>query len=352
MSTAPTLFQPVLERLGRDVHGYFGDARLRLETVAAQERPFSHLIRVAVVGNDGSAPVSHLFVKVFKRKTIDGRPHEMEDRVARDFESTRRIHRALAPHPHVGAVPPVACYPDLLAIVTEEVPGPTLLDFLQRESAWRPGHDTMQRCVATMENVGRWIKVFQESNPIGPDQAPGNVKEYVDLRLQRIVSASAGEFSEEDRRQVLAHIDRLASQIAPGALRQVLAHSDLSLGNVIVAADGVVVLDFAMAHPDSRLQDVAKVYFQVSLLAMKPRYAAAVLRALQSALLRGFDPSLSADSAAFRLVLLVHRINHLGGLYVNRAPMMEQLYNRAVRWHHRSRLGREMRMPVAQLAER
>ena len=135
--------------------------------VDRQERPFSHLLRLRVRDGETERTLSHLFVKVFKPKTIPGGPNALRDRVANDFETTRRVHAAMAPYADVGTVPPVACYPDLLAIITEQVDGPTLLEFLQKHAAWPRGGKSMGSLCETMERVGRWIRVFQATSPEG-----------------------------------------------------------------------------------------------------------------------------------------------------------------------------------------
>ena len=99
-----------------------------------------------------------------------------------------------------------------------------------------------------------------------------------------------GGFSSDDRLAVLNHIQALGAQIAPQDLKEVAVHSDLALGNILVSDGRIVVLDFAMSKLGTRLHDLTRLYVQLDLLAVKPRFSSRVVRRLQQALLNGFDP--------------------------------------------------------------
>jgi hypothetical protein len=127
MGAPQDVFDPILDRLRTDASRHFGVSALRFEPVAYEDREFSHVLRLAVYGDDARTPLSHLYVKAGKPKLIEGGPDEQRDRVIRDFETTQRVHASMAASADFGVVPPVACYPEHLAIVTEQVDGPTLL---------------------------------------------------------------------------------------------------------------------------------------------------------------------------------------------------------------------------------
>jgi Ser/Thr protein kinase RdoA (MazF antagonist) len=187
--------------------------------------------------------------------------------------------------------------------------------------------------------AGRWIRDFQEP-------APGTfsvawIREYVDLRLQRIARVS-GRHGEELRDRVLRHIDRVAAGLGDEPTAAVTVHADLAPSNIMVCGKRVVVLDFAMARPGHRLQDVARLFTQLDLMALKPQFRAAVVRPLQQALLRGFDPSLRADDPVLRLQMLSQRINHLGSLSTKHYGVLEKSYNHFIRWRHGRWIEREI----------
>jgi hypothetical protein len=80
----------------------------------------------------------------------------------------------------------------------------------------------------------------------------------------------------------------------------------------------------------------------MDLLALKPQIRRSVIERLQRAMINGYDPALTPERPLFRLLLLLHRINHLATLSVNRASFLEELYNGSVRRHHRQWLAAEL----------
>jgi aminoglycoside phosphotransferase (APT) family kinase protein len=331
-STLPAMFSPVLLRLQTDAAAHFGTSDLRLVPLRWDERPFSYVLLVRV--DRGDAALSHLYVKLFKPKPVDGRADGMRLRVARDFETTRRVHEAMVRYDDLGVVPPIACYPDHLAIVTERVDGPTLLEYLRTRASWFPGSAHLQDANETMARVGRWIRVFQAIDQACDTQPVGDLRGYVDIRLERLVARGGTGFTQARRLQVLEHIEALASRIPAGELRSVATHADMALGNILVSGRRVVVLDFAMAKRATRLHDLTRLYLQVGLLGLKPQMRAPVIRCLQHALVTGFDPALTPEQPLFRLSVLLHRVNHLTTLTLGHAPFPGALYNAFVRRHH------------------
>ena len=345
VQSLPAAFRSVLERLPAESCSHFGVDAVRLEPVSYQERPFSHVLRVAVFTSAASRPATHLFVKVFKASAVD--VPRMGQRVARDFETTSRIHHTLSRWNDLGGVRPIACYPEHLATVTEEAAGQTLAAYLQAGARWRPSQHQIVGLSKTMERVGRWVRAFQTSAPPRGQMTVDQLRSYVDLRLARLVDLPAAGFGAEDRRRVLAHIDRLGGAVEAIDLAEVPIHADLAPGNVLVSPDRVTVLDFAMSSVGSRLHDVARLFLQVNLMALKPQFSRAVLGRLTVSLLGGFDPGLNARRPMFRLLLLQHRINHLATLSTTREAFPTSIYNWHVRRDHRgwiaSELGRSER---------
>lgn len=341
-------FEPVLERLRQDAEQRLGVSPLRFVPVNREERPFTRLLRVSVHRSGDVEPLTHFFVKIFKVKPDVG-VERTRERIVRDFDVNRRVHDAMQPLEELGAVPPVACYPDLLAIVTEQVTGPTLLDHLQMEAAWFPAAARIEGLCRTVGTAGRWIREFQGSATGGGCVAIEDLCAYVDHRLQRLVRH--GTFSTSDRAQVLTLIDHLGARIAAEDLKEVPIHSDLALGNIIVSGRRIVVLDFAMTKLGTRLHDLSRLFLQIELLAIKPQLRATIAGQLQRSLLEGFEPGLTVEHPLFRLLMLLHRVNHFTSLSLNRASLPAAIYNNFVRRHHRRSIAAELqRGPVESLA--
>jgi len=295
-------FEPILPILARDVFATYGPGSL-LAPLAVHERLYSFVLRAGVVHEGDTAPREHLFVKVSKYKVVDGSPDGMRQRVEKDFAVTQRVFERMAEGESYGAVRPVACYPAHLTIVTEEVPGETLLKVVEQRMRWVFDAASCADLQDVFASAGRWIRDFQE--PAEGGFSLEWIRDYIDSRLQRIAKVS-GRRGERLREQVLEHIDRLGSPLPTEPAAAVTVHADLSPSNIMACGSRVVVLDFAMARPGHPLQDVARLFTQLDLLTLKPQYRQSVVRPLQQALLRGFDAALRMDDPAFRLQVLAH----------------------------------------------
>jgi hypothetical protein len=329
----PAAFQPVLAKLRVDAGAHFGCPDARLCPVAYEERPYSHLLRVRVLTGGDASESPHVFVKIFKPKPHDGGVEKMRTRVAHEFGVTRRIHEAMAAWPDLSVVRPVACYVDDLAIVTEQEPGVTLLVELHRRGGWFPSSETLCALESTMTRVGAWVRAFQQVET-GSGQVPvAALRDYVDIRLSRLTSH--GVMRPRDRTRLLGHLDALGRKIEASELREVIAHADLAPGNILVAGDRIVVLDFAMTNRATTLHDISRLFVQLDLLKAKPQFRASVVRRLQTALLCGFDPALAPDRPLFRYLLMLHRVNHLGTLALGRERFPSSVFNGHLRRMHR-----------------
>ena len=339
--TLAAAFEPILERLTADTAAFFGIDGVRLTAVDAHERPYSFVARMGVHRPGETSPFTYLFVKAVKVSGGDDERDRMRKRVAHEFEITKLVFDAMKRQPDVEVVRPVACYPEYLVIATEQVVGVTMLDYVIGHASWF-GRSSSGDLATVMANTGRWLRAFQSFDPGSGAVTLEWFRDYVDIRLRRLVARSGGRFREPDRQRTLDYINGLWPQIDTDHLREVAIHADLALTNVLVADHRIVVLDFAMAKRGGPLHDLTRLYVQIEMLGMKPHVRRAVLRQAQAALLAGFDASLTRDTPVVRLYTLLHRINHYGSLILKPSPFPTSLYNRLVARHHRRWLDSEL----------
>ena len=343
MTTAePNVFAPVLPRIEFDAASHFSEP-IRLAPVREQDRPFSHLLRLAVLRPGENTPFAHLFVKRFKPRP-DISDAAIRKRVLRDYETNSRVHTALRHYDDIGAVPTVACYPEMLTIVTEEVAGPTLLEHLQAHAGWFVGATELEQLEKTLATAGRWLRAFQATDSGGVVPV-ASLRAYIAHRVQRLMGLS-GHLTAADRDRILSHVDALGAAAPPDDLREVAVHSDLALGNILVSDHRIVVLDFAMAKLGTRFHDLTRLWVQLDVLTTKPQFRAATVRRLQRALLAGYDPTVSPQHPLFRLHALLHRLNQLAKLSSQPGAYPGAAYGWVVRRHHRRRLARELSAPL------
>jgi hypothetical protein len=343
----PSLFEPVLTKLADELASLLGAADIRLEPVEYYDRPFSHVLRTGLVARGSSGSPRYLFVKIFKPRPNGPTVEQLQRRVVEEFETTRRVHHAMSRFTELGAVPPVACYPEHLAIVTEEVGGETLLAHLQSRAAWLPNPATLQALARVADTAGRWLRAFQ-SIDAGPARTIRleSIQQYIDLRLQHLVTNPAAHFGAIDRQRILAQIQRLANAVDTEDLLEVPVHADMAPANILLAQDRLVVLDFAMCGRGTVFHDLTRLYMQVDLLRLKPQFRSAVIDRLLAALVGGFDHRLTTDRPIFRLLLLQHRINHLATLSASAERFPASVYNWHVRRYHRALLADELNSAI------
>ena len=333
------MFTPILAQLRGDLAAQFGGPDLRLDPMTYEDRPFSHLLRIRAT-NGGRDRERRFFVKIVKANPDNGGVARMRRRVADDFRATGRIADAMAHHEDLAVVRPVACYVDDLVIVTEEVLGETLREYLDAHARWFPSQLATRDAEQTLSSVGRWLRAFQAVDPVtGPVSLP-DLREYVDVRLRRLVER--GVWTAAQRQGVLGHLMALESDVSRDELQEVLVHADLAPGNILVSPGRITVIDLAMVQRGTALHDISRLYLQLDALRAKPQFRPAMVTRLQTALLRGFDPALTAERPLFRFLVMLHRINHLGTLSLKRERFPGSLHSRRVLRVHRAWIEKEL----------
>ena len=104
--------------------------RVRMERRRLLVRPFSQVLEVDV---EADGRTIGAFVKILRPRSDGVQELEATRRnIAREFEVTAKVHGGFAPHAGLSTARPIACYPELLAMVTERVDGVSLQRLLAR----------------------------------------------------------------------------------------------------------------------------------------------------------------------------------------------------------------------------
>ena len=333
MTQRHPLFEPLLDRLGSDPRRYFGSDDVSFDTLAVHLRRGSHLLHVRVRTRDEEYGA---FLKIYKK--ADDRPDtlsRLEARVNRDYATTLNIHRAFHQDTSLGAVYPIAVFPDHLAIMTREAPGLPLGRTIEERVRWRRTASGIEDLLRTLHDTGRWLARFQTIGRCA-DLAPlrlDDVLEYVDVRLHKLLRAQA--ISAADRTAVRTGIEHRWPDISPGELVAVPIHADYCLGNVLVDGRRVVVLDFAMTRTGAIYHDLSHMFLQLQLMQSKPWFRPPVVNRLCGALLDGFSPTVRAEAPLFQVLTIQHVVNHLTKLTIRPARRaIARPYNWLVRRRH------------------
>jgi Ser/Thr protein kinase RdoA (MazF antagonist) len=302
----PEQFVPVLGRLQSESRRYFASDDLAFEPVAVFDRPFSEVLQVRVVSGVRRPDA---FVKRVKlREPVSVWRTELRRRLTQEFDTCLRVHEALSGCAGLAAVRPIACFADDFIIVTEQVPGRTLTAILEDRADWYPSTATVEELSDALERVGSWLRAFQAALPQAGTIAVADVRDYLAQRLNAIVASPGGGFSEADKDAVLTYFDRTAATIPANDWRRATIHADFCPANVLIEGREVAVIDFDRAAVGCQYLDVARMFTQLESLQAKPKFRPETVRALQSALLRGFDPGFDPAQPLFQLMVLQHTV--------------------------------------------
>jgi hypothetical protein len=327
-------FAPILDRLQRDANRYFGVSTVAFEPLAHFQRRRSELLRVRVRAGSGTICV---FVKRYRLESSD--PAErafVTTRVETDFAVTERIHRLVAGREGLRSVRPIACFPDQLAVITEEAPG-LLLGRVLKRSAWLPQGRAFDNLCTALERVGQWLRAVQAMD--GP---PGRfsldaMRNYLDVRLVRL--REVGAISAAERQGILRYFDEQCDNVVPADLVEVPIHGDLCPGNVLVWGSEITVLDLAMTRPGSMYTDLTHMYTHIESDRAKRWVTQQRVERLLQATLRGFDHNLSPSRPLFALNVLQHLVCKVAKL-ATRPPKsrFDAAYKRYLRGQYHARV--------------
>jgi hypothetical protein len=252
-----------------------------------------------------------VFIKLFVPR--NDAPEEIaRQRYYFNSEWTRatHAHTALAGTPDLRVPRLVAVFHDLCAVVTEQETG-TSLDRVFRRLVLQRTEAAVRRTESALACVGRWLRAFQAGVPVRNPAFSKDYREYLDIRLRRLVDLLPGSFTEVERRAFLNVFDANAMRLAPDDLRVVAIHSDFCPANIFVSDGRIAVLDFAKSADGNQFMDLAHLDLHLRQMAHRWRLGTAVAHRLETALLTGFDPALRPERPLFSLMLLQHLVCHL-----------------------------------------
>lgn len=294
-------FAPVLARLSSQSEELFNARPMVFETLQRLDRPASQLLRGRVRGPQGSVGI---FVKVSRPEFAT--PAQVEA----DYRASLRAHAHLTHGSGLSVARPIACYPELLAVVTEEAPGQTLASLLRRAFTWPPRRAHFEALGSAMERLGRWLAAFHKMDLRKGAVSLPQMRGYLDDRLQSLVKGRRSWFGAAHREAVLRLFDSLASLVPADQLDEVPLHDDFCPDNVLAADDSVHAIDLG-SNRGAKLHDLTYLFLYLEVLKSKPLVPTAAVQRLQEALLRGYDPAVHPSQALFQLFVLQHTICEL-----------------------------------------
>ena len=328
----PPVFEPVLHKLVKESGRYFGQEQVLIEPLRHIERPFSAILEVRV-SRRPDAPGA--FIKILK-PPADTPEHiaSMRQNVRNDFEVTRRVYAGLTDRVGLSAVRPIACFPENLAIITEQLTGLTLAAVLRKHAAGFPSPRTIEELSRVVDRVGTWLRAFQAMAPATQRISLDMWRTYLDVRLTCLQSSGSQRLTQDERSGLQRYFDGQAREIPEEQLGAVWIHADLCPENVVVHQERVAVLDFTMVKSGPIYHDLAHLYMQMDLLRAKPWFSSQIVDLLQRRLLDGFESGLAPHRPLFALLLLQHVVCQLVSLQNPPRGLLTRSYARYVGRRH------------------
>ena len=284
-----------------------------------------------------SFPDSHMniFIKVAKLRKASSKHRQVaQERVRTECDVATLVYDGFKEHADdYSCIRPIACFPDLLAFVTEECPGQRFMSLLEKKAIFFRGNATENRLARYCYLSGQWLNIFQEkTNTDDRPFVPGELVEYVDTRLQRLVDSPVIPFDSELRKGILEFFESQQPFLKDANLATCGVTGDFVPANVLAHEDKITVLDFGMYRHGSIYEDLAQYYQHLAFFLQKPIYQRKRISRLQREFLRGYDPDFDVANPMFKLFRVRAVINRLAATAVrkwDKLPLHVKLFNRA-----------------------
>ena len=329
VSNVDNAIQQVIARLKDEAKTFWPECPPSAITIAREfRRPYSTVYRLALPPRDGSTPLESragAYVKIFKPSAANRRNVEKyRQRLQTEFEVSRQLQQPFAGKRTVAVVKPLAWFPELLALVTEETPGRPLAELIERRcKRWHTKRELEQTLVQCYR-AGEALALLQQATSMAALFNPDELVVYVDKRLQRLEQSPVAPFAAAQRRQVRDHLVRIARQCNGMQSGTCGSHGDFGPFNILAGRDHVTIIDFSMYRSGSIYNDVSYFCQRLESLLHKPTFSVSAIQRLTAEFLRGYNDGsgrqhdLIEKHALFNAFRIKHLVNNYSALARNR----------------------------------
>jgi tRNA A-37 threonylcarbamoyl transferase component Bud32 len=317
---------------------YFGTGVIRLEPIRLTSGGNSKLLKLRVVTR---ASASYLYIKITKsEKDTNRHIQQAQERIQKEFATTTIVARALI-NCGFSAVRPLACFPDELSMITEEVPGQMLKDLLWTLATGHNRQRHIEYLTEAFERIGEWLRAFQQIDKTGTMVSIQEIWSSVNKSLSRT------SYSDAERIALLRYVDLQSGRIHADELAEVQVHGDFRSRNIIVDGSRVTVLDFEETTKGTSYHDLIDLYIHLNVLPFRAWFGSAAVEHLRKAFFRGFGLVLDQHNPLFRVMLVQHTLQHNAKINAKRVSPTATLSNWCVWGDHRKWLNRLIRQTLS-----
>lgn len=285
-------------------------------------RPYSNVYRLQLLMRHAPS-ARFVYVKILTPRTrLQADPEKYLTRLATEFKASQRLHAVLRHEKEFAVIKPVAHYPELLAIVSEESPGEPLANLITREAKLWPAAEKMEQLAKYCRRAGQALTAIQKATAEVSRFDSAELLEYVDVRLQRLLASQQVPFSAADRQQIMKFLQSAIPAVPVEQLGLCGTHSDYAPFNVLAAPEKITVADFTMFKIGSVYNDLTYFYHRLEGYLHKPIYRPQTIRHLQNSFLDGYVEAMGkskqgwrvSDDLLFKILLIKHVVNNYSSI--------------------------------------
>ncbi|HHL71938.1 MAG TPA: aminoglycoside phosphotransferase family protein [Bacteroidetes bacterium] len=308
----------ILDRLRTEPERYFGSAQPpELHIVKKVWRPYSRVYRVEA--RQGGAVSRFFWVKMFIiSERILKKAEKHLARIKTEFDIAQELSEHFTTVEHIHVVQPMALFPDKATVVTWESPGEPLSTLIEKKARLWPAAQAIEEIEQYMHLSGKALATMQKLTRTEELFDPAALRDYVDIRLQRLVKIRSARFSEAMREQVLNTFDRLIPEIPQEHLWVCGKHGDFGAFNILAGNGEVTLTDFTMYGPGSPYIDVSYFIHRLRGFLHKPTYRPEIIARFEQAFVDGYGVPDVREHALFTLSMIRHVTNNYSSLARNR----------------------------------
>lgn len=231
---------------------------------------------------------------------------------------------------------------DNVRIVTEEVPGRLLQEFLLAPK----DRSSQVACLASLFLAGKWLRRFQSlstdtTTDVSSPAKPADLVDFCDLRLRSLVDLGYRWPNENAHRSMIAWLQKQIEVTNDAQLRRVWCHGDYGPFNMIWDGYCLTPIDFATASLGLPLTDLTYLIHRIEMLPIQFPWRRWPVALWRKACLRGYGLADADRLPIYRALAMRHLLCRLHSLVHRPAQSRKQfLHNTWVRWRVASKIRR------------
>lgn len=303
-------YQRTIQALQQNSQQYFGTTITPIfYPQQVIHRPFSELIQCEI---HFGKMVKKIYIKLFLLK---GNSPEENTRILqnmnREAEVTKNMAEIFSSNTEVSVPRVIAYFPEERVLVSEERKGSQFLKQVAKHAKGRPEKKKYTQLKSHCHSIGAWLNDFQKIPPmdIGKNEDINKLIEYVDIRLE--ILCKSFHLDENLRSNILDFLEKKLASHTPETKGVFSVHGDFSLSNILVSADQMTVLDFAMYRKGPHQFDPAYFYQHLEDFLTNPLFLKKTISSLQDAFLKGYQSDFNKRDPLFMAYHLRNAVNHL-----------------------------------------